>query len=198
MKLLYAASIALWPAFASAQTATTEEPPKVQEIRAVERGFFLQGDLGVDWLINEVDGRTYSPSFLAGVSAGYDLIPVLSISAGAYAFSASVNAPDEGDTAPAGDLLFLVPMAEVQLALVTTERNFFYVKGGAGFAFGLPAKIGDADYGGNGPAFGGSVGFERYTKLRHFSIGLHAGVLVVTKPAIGIGISLAPTIKYTF
>ena len=89
-------------------------------------------------------------------------------------------------------------MAELQFAILTTERNFLWIRGGAGFAFGLPAKINDVEYGGNGPAFGGSIGFERFTKLRHFSIGIEAGVLAVTKPAVGIGISLAPTVKYTF
>lgn len=190
-------ALAIVPAHAFAQ-ATTEEPPKIEEVRAVERGAFISSDVGVAWIVNKMNDRGYGPSLAASVAAGYDVLPVLSIALGVHAFSASVNEPDMPDGLSRGDLLFLMPMAEAQLALITTERNFLYVRGGAGFAFGLPGDINDQEYGGNGPAFLGAVGFERFTKLRHFSIGIHAGVLVVTKPAVGIGIQLAPTLKYTF
>lgn len=190
---------ALAPAAAFAQQpSTSEEPPKVEELRAVEHGFFLKSDVGVAWIVNKMNDRSYGPSILAGVSGGYDVLPILSIGVGAYALSASVNTPEMRDGVVRGDLLYLIPMAEVQLALITTERNFLYVRGGAGFAFGLPGEIDGAEYGGNGPAFGGSVGFERFTKLRHFSIGVHAGAMVVLKPAFGLGITVTPTIKYTF
>lgn len=181
------------PSLARAEGA--EEPPQVQEVRAVERGFFTRGDVGFGWLVNKVNDRSFSPSLYTGVSVGYDILPILSLSAGALAFSASVNNPKADKT---GDFLFLIPMAELQLALVTTERNFLYVRGGAGFSFGLPAQISGADYGGNGPAFSGTIGFERYTKLRHFSLGIQAGALVLLKPGFGLGVQIAPTLKYTF
>jgi hypothetical protein len=190
--------MALVPALANAQATSSEEPPRVEEIRAVERGAFVEGDVGLAWIVNKMNDRGYGPSIAASISAGYDVLPVLSLAIAVHAMSASVNEPDASDTGVRGDLFFLIPMAEAQFALITTERNFLYVRGGAGFAFGLPGKIDEQEYGGNGPAFSGAVGFERFTKLRHFSIGIHAGVLVVTKPDIGIGLSIAPTLKYTF
>lgn len=201
--------LALFMSFATATTllpsavlaqggVTTEEPPRVQEIQAVERGFYLEAQGGLGWLVNKIDNRSYGMSLLVGTFAGYDILPILSFQVGAYAFSGSVRVPDERDNPPYGDLLYLIPMGQLQFALITTERNFLWVRGGAGFAFGLPEEINGVPYSENGPAFSGSVGFEHFTKLRHFSIGVHAGVIVVTKPDVGIGVAITPTLKYTF
>jgi hypothetical protein len=35
-------------------------------------------------------------------------------------------------------------------------------------------------------------------KMRHFSLGAQLGVTGVTAPGVGIGITLLPTVKYTF
>jgi hypothetical protein len=53
-------------------------------------------------------------------------------------------------------------------------------------------------FNGDGPAFEALVGYEHYTKLRHFSIGITGGVLAVTQPSFGIGITVLPMLKYTF
>jgi hypothetical protein len=193
------------------QPPPVEEPPKIQKIQAVERGFFLETDAGISWIVNKLTttdamghgtDHAFGISFLGGAFVGYDILPVLSLAVGAYAMGATVSRDTTITGAPQGDLYFIIPMAQLQFALVTTERNFLYVRGGGGFAFGLPNQISynnmNVDYGGNGPAFAGTIGFERYTKLRHFSIGAQAGAIVVTKPAVGIGVSVTPTLKYTF
>jgi hypothetical protein len=185
------------PAPAPAPAAAAEEAPKVQAIRAVERGVYVEGDIGMSFIVNKINDRKYGLGILTGVFAGYDFLPILSFSIGAYAMAASISRSSD-QPSPQGDLLFVIPMAQLQFALITTERNFLFVRGGGGFAFGLPDKIDGAQYGGNGPAFTGQIGFERYTKLRHFSIGVLAGAMVVTKPDLGIGISVMPTLKYTF
>jgi len=58
-----------------------------------------------------------------------------------------------------------------------------------------PGEIDGVTYGGNGPTFGGSIGFERFSTLRHFSYGVRAGVLAVTKPdkPKGRGLHLSPS-----
>lgn len=194
------------PTRVEAQQAVAEEPPKVQSIQAVERGAFLETDVGLGLFVNELNDRRYGLSLLTGAFAGYDILPILSLSVGAYAVAASVSRSDSTPD-PKGDLFFIAPTAQLQFALVTTERNFVFLRGAVGFAFALPKRIGedangdgepDVEYGGNGPMFAGTVGFERYTKLRHFSIGVHAGAVVVTQPSVGIGISVTPTLKYTF
>jgi hypothetical protein len=172
-----------------------EGPPKVQNIRAVERGGFVETDIGLSYLVNTIQGRQYGLGTVAGVFLGYDITDIFSFSLGVTSMGASVNgnAPP-----PTGDLLFVIPMAQLQLALVTTERNFFYVRAGGGFSFGLPADISGTPYGGNGPAFEGLIGYEHFTQLRHFSIGIQAGALAVLKPAFGLGVSVVPLLKYTF
>jgi hypothetical protein len=200
---ILALSICLYPLGAKAAdqpappAAGAEEAPKVQQIRAVERGAFIETDVGMDLIVNKVNNQSFGLSALAGVFIGYDILPILSFSVGAYAMGASISR-DPTVMGTQGDLLFIIPSAQLQFALLTTERNFLFIRGGAGFAFGLPSQINNVDYGGNGPAFNGMVGFERYTKLRHFSIGVLAGAVVVTKPAVAIGVSLTPTLKYTF
>jgi hypothetical protein len=210
------AIFALWPAVAGAQEgsteaqATTEEPRQAEPIRAVERGFFLETDLGLTFLVNKLKDpqnleRRFGLAPVLGLFMGIDILPILSLSIGGIAIAAPVS--DAMETpAPRGDLLFLAPSAQLQFALITTERNFLYLRGGAGFGFALPEKLGDSnndgeedlDYGGKGPLFMGAVGFERFTKLRHFSIGIHAGAIVVTKPSVGIAATVTPTLKYTF
>src|SRR5262245_43179380 len=96
---------------------TSEEPPKVEEIRAVERGAFLEGEAGLGWLVNKVENRSYGMSLMTGAFVGYDVLPILSVQAGAYAFSASVRIPSTPDDKPYGDLFFVIPMAQVQFAL---------------------------------------------------------------------------------
>jgi hypothetical protein len=186
-----------WAQAIGAETAG-EDAPKVQEIRAVERGFFIEGQVGLTFFVNKLEDRTYGLSPIVGLFLGYDVLPVLNIAIGASAIAAGVSDDPEKGPQPRSDLFFAIPSLKVQFAVLTTERNFLWIAGEAGFALGLPAKIGDVDYGGNGPAFAGRVGFERFSKLRHFSLGIQAGVNVVTKPDVGIGISVLPTFKYTF
>jgi hypothetical protein len=190
------ALVAAWCALAGPASAQTvaEGPPKTQDIQAVERGFFLETDVGLNLMLNEMEGRGYGLGINAAFLIGYDILPFLSILAGAVA----VAAPGKDDNPLRGDLFFLSPMAQIQFAFLTTARDFVYARGGIGFAFGLPEQVGGADFGGNGIAFTGLVGYEHYTRLRHFSIGATAGVFGVTKPGFGIGVSVVPTLKYTF
>lgn len=189
----FAATFASTPL--SAQTET-EGPARVQEIRAVERGFFLETDAGASFIVNEVQGRSFGLGFLTGFYLGYDLTPFLSILAGASATSAPSAAAETGG-AP-NDLFYISPQAALQLAVITSERNFLWVRASGGLALGLPAEVNGVTYGEPGPMFGATVGFERYTKLRHFSVGLQAGATFFLKPEFAVGITVAPLLKYTF
>jgi hypothetical protein len=181
------------PAIASAQQVA-EGPPKTQDIHAVERGFFIETDVGATLLVNKLEGRSYGLGLTAGLFLGYDVLPFLQILFGGVAIAAS----GAEDNAPRGDLLFLTPMVQIQFAFIATERDFLYVRAGGGFAFGLPEDIDGTSFGGSGPAFSGVVGYEHFTKVRHFSVGVTAGVIGVTKPGFGLGAAILPTLKYTF
>lgn len=190
---LYALALSIFAPEALAQQVA-EAPPKTQDIKAVERGFFLETDVGVNLMLTKMEDRAYGLGIHTGVFAGYDILPFLSISAGAL----GVSAPGSDDNAIKGDLFFILPMVRAQIAFLTTERDFVYARAGVGFGFGLPEQIGNTEFGGNGVAFSAVLGYEHYTKLRHFSIGATAGVLGVTKPGFGLGVSIVPTLKYTF
>lgn len=174
-----------------------EEGPKVQQIKSVERGLFVQADVGLAFFVNKVNGQSFGLSPLIGAYIGYDVLPILNIGVGVVGIVAG-GSPDPDVAPPKGDLFFASPVLKLDFAVLTTERNFVWIRGQGGFAFGLPNQIDGADFGDNGPAFGLQVGYERFTKLRHFSVGITAGAFAVTAPDFAIAISIIPTIKYTF
>lgn len=211
LAFILAGSLAVGPSLALAEEAkavSEEKGPRSQDIESVERGFFLETDVGLGYMVTklELPGGTkqgYGLLSIVGLYAGFDVLPMLSFSVGAAFMGVSARLADSTAFVPDRDLLYVVPGANVQFALLTTERNFLWVRGGAGFGIASPESVEIAggtpvELGGKGPVFSGSVGFERYTKLRHFSIGAAAGAVLVTKPSVGIAISLMPMLKYTF
>jgi hypothetical protein len=185
------------PGSAAGQGTEGDEGPRTQQIRAVERGGFLAADFGLAYLVGGMAGRDYGVAPLVGVTAGYDVSPVFNLSVGVLGAAFGLSA-DPSTPPPRGDLFFLAPILRAQLALVTTERNFLWVRAEGGFSFGLPKEIDGQAYGGDGPVFGGGVGFEHFTKLRHFSLGVTLGALAFTKPEPAVAITLLPSLKYTF
>lgn len=186
---------------------TAEEAPKVQKIRAVERGWFLESDVGFAVIVNKIRNRRFGLMPDIGLAIGYDILPILNISLGMNMMAAPAGPSEEFPNR--ADLLLLVPKLNVRFAVLTTERNFLWVQASAGLGIGRPSQISGQDYGTFSPIIGATVGFERFTKLRHFSIGARLGVLVmpglVKKPDgpdtggnFGIAISFVPTLKYTF
>lgn len=207
----------LWAAPAWAQDeAGEEEGPKVQTIQMIERGIYLEADFGVTGFVatlaDDGDERSFGAATQVGVFAGYDVLPILSLGLGVRALATGVSGylpvPAGSDVDPGalgvdptrveGDIYYLAPMLTARFAVLTTDRNFVWVRADAGFAIGFPGDIGGVDYGGNGPIVSALVGYERFTKLRHFSVGASLGATIVTAPAVGIGISFLPHVKYTF
>ena len=182
------------PAPALAQSEG-ETPPKVQQIRAVERGLFVEADVGVTFIVNSINDREYPVGMLTGVFLGYDVVPWISIMIGVESIAAS--GPDDV-AGPRGDLVFLNPMLQVQLALITTERDFLWARAGGGATLAFPFELAGQDFGGIGGAFSASIGYEHFTRVRHFSIGARTGVVGMTAPALAFGVTIMPTLKYTF
>lgn len=193
--LLAATALALAPAAARAQEQVGAElPAKRANVRMIERGFYLSLDLGGNLMLTKIDDRSYGVGLVTGIFAGYDFTPFFSVGLGALATVAKGSA----DNAVAGDLVYLSPMLQVQFALLTSERDQLYLKGGVGLGMGLPETVGTTTFGGAGVAFRGLVGWEHYTKLRHFSVGVAAGVSGFSAPSFALGLTIVPTLKYTF
>lgn len=190
-----AAATLVAAALVGPRTSAAQEPPTKQQIQAVERGFFIESDVGFTAILNKIDGDKYGLGTVTAVYAGYDVLPIFSI---VFGFQAIAVSASDKNPRPGGDLFYIAPMVHAQFAVLTTERNFLWLRAGAGFGFALPKDLEGGEHGGAGVIASATAGYERYTKLRHFSVGVHGGVLVVTKPGIGIGLSVVPTLKYTF
>lgn len=108
--------VASCPALAFAQEKTKEEPGKVQAIKAVEHGLFVETDIGVGMLVNKLNDRSYGLSIMTGVFLGYDILPILSLSVGGTAMVAPVSR-DRMLAGAQGDLLFIMPMLNLQSTL---------------------------------------------------------------------------------
>ncbi len=202
--LVGAGALTVIPAPVWAQAGEDPMPPEATFFQAVERGWFLAADVGMAGFVTEIDGQRYGPGPLLGIYAGYDILPIFNLGLGAMAWAGEVDLGDDplpiddAEAAPIGDLLYVMPTMRAQLAVFTTERNYVWVRADVGFGWALPNQIDGVDYGGNGPVVGVTAGFERFTKLRHFAIGIHGGVLIVTAPGLAVGVTVTPTLKYTF
>lgn len=196
VKALLASSLLLAvgsaPLAQAQEAVAAEEVPRAQQIHAVERGLFIEADVGLGYVLGEIEDRKYGLGMGVAVAIGYDIAPVFQISLGLNAY-ATGQSDAWSQPRPIYDLLYMGPMLRAQLALLTTERNFFSIRGEVGYAFGRPS-----DHVDDGLNFGGALVFERFTMLRHFSWGIAAGVSVFTEPSTLLSITLTPQVKYTF
>lgn len=175
------------------QTPSDESAPRAQVIRAVERGFFVEADLGFGYFATDVGSAQVGPGAVIGAYVGYDVLPVLNLSVGALAVTAFSTA----DT-PGSDAFFVGPMARAQVALLSSQRDFLWVRVDGGVAVSLPEEVAGESSGELGPVFGGAVVFEHFTKLRHFSLGVSAGALAYAEPDWAVSVQILPLVKYTF
>ena len=169
-------------------------PTAVQSVNPIERGWFIEADVGVTAFVNKIEDRRYEPGPQVAVIVGYDILPILNIGVGVSLWGGELSI-DDSTPRPWGDLFVLTPTFRAQFAVFTTQRNFVWLRGDVGFGFGLPGELDGVDYAGNGPVFGVTAGYERFTKLRHFAIGVHGGVVILTQPGLGIGVTVTPTIQ---
>ena len=182
---------------------------KVVEIDEVERGFFVSVDYGPTYYL-PMTGAGYVtmnpsgtvPASRLGVRVGFDILNNIAVDAfviGGFQ-QGDINQDDIRAGKTTGDVAFIAPGAAVRFAFVTTERVFAYARVGAGYALWVPPSLAGAPA---GSTFFGSVhpdaslGVEYYTKLRHVSVGVEADFQALIAP-MAFGISIYPTLKYTF
>lgn len=172
-------------------------PGKAQVIEKVERGAFAIMEAGAHYLIAPDTSTDYGLGFGAGLYVGWDIISILNVAIGLNAIMAGGS--DEVDGALISrDRLYLTPSLRIQMAILTTERDFFWLRGEGGL--GILESADDLTEGGSGvgPSFTGAIGYEYFSTLRHFSLGLQAGLTTFLEPDLALSVFLTPMLKYSF
>ena len=177
---------------ASAQTDASA-PGETQVIRKIERGGFAQLEAGPAFFLAPDASADYGLGLEAGVHFGFDVLPILNLSLGLGATAVGGSEEVSGQVL-LRDRFYLTPSLRAQLALLTTDRHFLWIRAEGGLAI-LMMQQEEAQL---GPSFGGAVGYEYFTTLRHFSIGAQLGAQTYLEPDLALAIYLMPTLKYSF
>jgi len=192
----------------AAPLIATEAP-----VDEVERGFMLGADVGLAFLGSlPAASGTPSPSAwgaMIRLEVGYDIGRYLTVSAfGAFvsyrAGSDYIGYSNNG--VASGDSSELIPGLAVRFNALGiadgqgVQRSWFYVKAGVGWAFFEPSALFTATPATSSYssfyAFAG-IGFQYYTHLRHFSIGVEVDGDFLGKSK-SWGFVVTPNIRYAF
>ena len=191
------------PLGALAQEAAPPLPqdPRAPRFREVERGFFTGFEVGYLTLFKTpsagqfpyaANGGGRSDGFVVGGLVGYDVTDWLAVSA--YVLGSSSQA-----SVSYGAFSLFSAGGDARVALFGTrdangvQRLFAYLHARGGYLLSYPEGLLTR----HDVYLAGGPGLEYFTHLRHFSIGLavdFAYVLRVRTP----GLSVAPTVRYTF
>ncbi len=205
MKLLSLAIAAALPLAAVAQEAAPalQEDPRAARFREIERGFWVGLEAGFvgftktptmnsDKFPSAGSGGGFASGFGVGVSVGYDLSSRLALSA--FALGSNVKASSSYgafDVLAAGGDLRFAPLASRDEQGVERFHGYVHVRGG--YLLSRPDSLFDSrDW-----FAGGGIGIEYFTRLRHFSVGIALDGTFVGKVKVP-GVSLTPTLRYTF
>ncbi len=171
-------------------------------LRVLHRGFYVGLQSGALLLLGP-DSANRSPRTSVGRSMellfGWDLSD--SFGVGLLLLGATIDTPADfrSPTGMRGDFMGLGagPFARVALARMEASdgeaRFLLWARGGAAFTAIQPGAFYEA---GDLLLFGGPA-LEYFTRLRHFSLALEADLLMGTAD-LGLGLKLAPSVRYTF
>ncbi|MCG3173214.1 MAG: hypothetical protein GMKNLPBB_01392 [Myxococcota bacterium] len=198
---------ALAPGAAFAQNPPVAQGPRPQVMREVEKGFFMEADVG---LLAGLTGNLNSvfPGMLAGVQLGYDITQYLSVDLGVTTMVLSGGTIPASNLIPSGELkqdqpqqlprpdaLALMPNLGLKFSYVYGKRVFAFIKAGGGALLADPQPVFGKSM---VPGAYGGLGIEYYTNLRHFSVGLEARGYFMFGNQASVGLGFLPTLKYTF
>jgi len=184
LRLLVAILAVVVPSLALAQTRKVEDK-KAITYNEIERGLFLGVNGGLWSVINPPAAQGSSQPFLLGqgvqVELGFDIgdrisPAVMFIAAATSGAGSDYRGLSAGGVA-SGDYSSLIPGGTIKVRLVGVNdaqgvtRGWLYARGNAGYVFYSPGKLfNDA----SDVLIGAGGGFEYFTRLRHFSIGVEA------------------------
>ncbi len=209
LEVAVAVLLALATQVASAQEAapTLQEDPRAAKFRDVERGFFVGFDAG--WLSllktptadparhpytaadGDPDGGA-AGGLVLGLNMGVDLGSLVAVSVFA------VGANEKADVDYGAFSLYAAGL-DLRISPISVkdrngwERLFVYAHARGGYARTWPTGLfGDVE-----TLVSGGLGFEYFTRLRHFSVGMALDGVYAMK-ASSFGVALYPTVRYTF
>lgn len=179
-----------------AQESTGPAPQLTQpSLEKIERGGFVNIEAGPSVLVAPDADADYGLGLGASLFFGWDIVEVFRLSAGVGAVAVGGSFTDAQGAQVSEDRLYLSPGVRAQLAVFTTERHFIWVRAEGGAGVVNAGSGGSADV---GASFGGAVGWEYFSKLRHFSLGVQAGASAFVDPEFALAIHIHPTLRYTF
>jgi hypothetical protein len=205
MKRLLPALLASLPLAAPAQEAAPvlQEDPRAARFHEVERGLWMGFEVGFVGFAKTPTadaskfpyaqaGGGFASGLGVGVSLGYDIGSRVALSLFALGSDARASASyGSFDVLAAGVDLRIAPLAWRDAQGVERLFGYVHVRGGA--LRSHPAALFDtSDF-----LFGGGVGFEYFTRLRHFSVGAAVDGIYVGKVKVP-GFAVTPTLRYTF
>ena len=188
------------------EAAAPIEDRPASKLTEVEHGVFVGAEAGA-YLLFSPDGANsgFSPGRSVGITIGTDVgerasigLLVMGVNVDTPATYAGPNPQADGSTLR-GDFSGLVLGALGKFAFWArpddngVNRSFAYVRGGVGLSLMSPARMF------TGPDILVIVGpgYEVFTHLRHFSVGIEADFLFGVRN-MKAGLMLNPSLRYTF
>lgn len=173
-------------------------PGQESKIEAVERGVYSGVEAGPSYFIASDSNTNYGLGTNLSLIWGFDVLPILNLALGLGVTAVSGSQVVE-NTLNLDDRFYMSPLLRAQLAVFTTERHFVWLRAEGGVALLLSDNVLPDDASANlGLMVGGGVAYEYFTMLRHFSIGIHAGLQMFMEPDTSFNIFLLPALKYSF
>ncbi len=206
--LMLVSSVVFAQTSSTTPARTVEDKRVATQFNEIERGFYLGGNGGFWATISPPARAGGKRPFLGGqavsLEAGVDIGERVSI--GLFFLGASTNRAGSDYTGlstaevPAsGDFGMIVPGITGKLRLVgfadsqQIKRSWVYARVSAGYVFYSPsALIPQSDV-----LISVGPGFEYFTRLRHFSIGVEANFNYLALTS-SVGFSIFPTVRYAF
>lgn len=162
---------------------------KLEALQVVHRGFYMGFNTGLGILAKREADVRYYPGADVGITMGYDFGELVSVQALLF-FNAYGNfkGEEERDLAVMGARLALL------FTPWHTERSYLQAGLGGGIAYtddGFDSQFDQRI------AANILVGYEYYTDLRHFSVGVDLDCQLLLNP-FNANIQLLPHVRYTF
>lgn len=164
----------------------------------IERGFSIRLPIGMMAYLTPVHSnaggfnKRYLPGLHLGAELAYDVLPILDI--GVFFNFSNVQGTGTGVVR---DLNTVMAGLMIHLSFFHTDRVYLGAKVGVGYAM----QDTTVEVLQHGIGIVGALTLEYFTRIRHFSVAIDAGVAVaLAAPSFtaSVGLQVVPAVRYTF